>query len=58
MAMHGQFLLVPRNLEIFDDRLFWPGLRDDVIATLTLRIAGIGLEFGGMMHSNMKQIAI
>ena len=58
MAMHGQFLLVPRNLEIFDDRLFWTGLRDDVIATLTLRIASIGLEFGGMMHSNMKQIAI
>ena len=57
MAMLGQFLRVPQDFEIFDDRLFWPGLRDDVTA-LTLRISGISLKFGDLMHSNMKQIAI
>ena len=57
MAMLGQFLRVPQDFEIFDDRLFWPGLRDDVTA-LTLRISGISLKFGGMLHSNMNQIAI
>ena len=32
MAMLRQFLHIPRNFEIFHDRLFWPGLRDDVSA--------------------------
>ena len=32
MAMLGQLLRVPRNFEIFHDRLFWPGHRDEVIA--------------------------
>ena len=30
LLMLGQLLRVPRNFEIFHDRLFWPGLRDDV----------------------------
>ena len=34
MAMLGQFLRVPRNFEIFHDRLFWQGLRDDVTALI------------------------
>ena len=38
---------------IFYDRI-WPGVRDDVTA---LRISATGLKFGGMVHSNMKQIA-
>ena len=56
MAMLGQFLCVPQNFEIFHDRLFWPGLRNGVTALNSLRISGISLKFGGMMHSNMKQI--
>ena len=42
----------------------WPVLLSDCLSvpndvtTLTLRISAIGLEFGGMIHSTTKQIAI
>ena len=59
MAMLRQFLCVPRDFEIFHDRLFWPGLRDDVrYHSNSLRISDISLKFGGVMQNNMKQIAI
>ena len=51
-----QVLRILWNFEIFHDRL-GPGLRDD-ITTNSLSISAIGLKFGGMMHSNMKQIVI
>ena len=57
MTMLGQLLRVARNFEIFDDRLFSPGLTD-AVTDLAKRIAGISLKFGEMMQSNMKQIII
>ena len=106
IALLGQFLRVPRDFEIFHDRLFWQGQRNDVTTLIlwefqlsacnlvrwcaiawsislykeamlgqflpvpwtgserrrycfnSLRISAIGLKFGGMMHSMIKQITI
>ena len=57
MATLGQFLRVPGNYEIFHDMLFTrsEGRRS---RPKSIRISGISLKFGGMMHSNMKHIVI
>ena len=54
-ASLGQFFCIPRNFEIFHDK-FGPGLRKDV--SNSLRISGIDLKFGGVMHGTMKRITI
>ena len=57
MTMLGQFLCVPRNFEIFYDMLLTmsEGRR---YRSNYFRISGISLNFGGMMHSNKKQMGI
>ena len=58
MAILSQFLWVPWNFEIFQDKLFWPGLSDDYYRPNSLAISAVGLKFGGMMYNIMKHIAI
>ena len=57
MAMLGQFLRVPRNFDMFHDS-FLTSSEGRRYRFHSLRISGISLEFGAMMHSNKKQIAI
>ena len=52
-----QFLRVPWNIENSHDRL-GQGPSNDVTALNLLGISAIGLKFGGMVHSMMKQIAM
>ena len=58
MAMLGQFLRVPRNFEIFHERLILTRSEGRCYCSNSLRISCISPKFGGMMHSNMKQMAI
>ena len=57
MAMLGQFFCVPRNFEIFHDRL-GTRLRNDMPALTLYKFLAIGLKFTEMMHSTMEHIAI
>ena len=50
-ANFGTFL---QNFEVSCDRL-GPSLRNDVTTLVSLNISGIGLVFGGMLHSTIKQ---
>ena len=50
------FLHAPWNFEFFYDRL-QTGLRDDIGTFKSFRISGVSLEFEGLIHSKMEQIA-
>ena len=58
MVMLGQFLRVPRNFEIFHEKGILTRSEGRCYRSNSLRITGVSLKFGGIMHSNMKHIAV